>query len=555
MIRGSYLQSNLGSEHSGNISHLVTSIYTMILTPFKVNRQRGTSSRKPHFKVRTGCGMCKARHLKCDETRPACKKCAGAGYDCDGYDTSLKKTRKSKTHAQSRELAIIPALNQVKGSTEEKASFDFFQGWTSKELSVPFDAKFWKRAVLQISHSEPTIWHSMLALSSAHQCTMFIDENGNIPASRRHRAVEYYTKALGLLANSKTSSQLSLELVLVNCVIFVFLEIFLGNNKGAMRHLQSGTKIMNNYRAQKSKKGFKQRLNEDSLIERGIAPLIATMSLHAHENMTDDEPNMNSSQPVDEHPYDPPPEMGFTNYDEARLYLLGVMPEVQQFTRASEHWDKSTQELKAPRQEYLLSLLSAWSKSLEPLQAVSAISTQLAGLEIFRLLQVKASIFLSTAFSTSELKYDTHVSAFEDIISSIERLISPVSPSNTGRLDFALSHCFTLLNTTIIKCRNPRIRERAMKLLRLTPVRNAFWDIRTQIELLERVVRIEEGVGFEGEEVRDAYGEAVVGEWGRLVRVGVLEEDLDVKRGGKVARLERVTKEGIREIFTERFGA
>ncbi|KAH6682746.1 hypothetical protein B0J14DRAFT_131439 [Halenospora varia] len=526
----------------------------MILTPFKVNRQRGTYSRKPHFKVRTGCGMCKARHLKCDETRPACKKCTGAAYDCDGYDSNSRTTQISKNRVQSQELAIIPALSQVKGSSEEKASFEFFRGWTSEVLSVPFDAKFWKKAVLQISHSEPTLWHSMLALSSAHQCTMFVDENGNIPASRRQIAMQHYITALGLLANNKSSSQLSLELVLVNCVIFVYLEILFGNNKGAMRHLQSGTKIMNNYKTQKIKKGPKHQLNEDSLIERGIAPLIATMSLHVHENMTDDEPKTITSQFVEELPYDLPPEAGFTNYDEARLYLLNVMPEVQQFTRASEHWDESTRELKMPRQQYLLSLLSSWSNALEPLQAISALDTELAGLEIFRLLQVKASIFLSTAFSTSELKYDAHVSAFEDIISSIERLIASVDPSNTDRLDFLLRHCFTLLNATIIKCRNSRVRRRAMKLLRLTPVRNAFWDIRAQVRLVERVVRIEEeGEGFDGEEIRDACGDVVVGEWGRLVSVGVLEEDLDMERGGKAARLERITREGVREVWVERF--
>ena len=41
--------------------------------------------RKPHSKVKTGCLTCKIRKKKCDEAKPACRRCLDTGRSCDGY--------------------------------------------------------------------------------------------------------------------------------------------------------------------------------------------------------------------------------------------------------------------------------------------------------------------------------------------------------------------------------------------------------------------------------------------------------------------------------------
>ncbi|KAF2679030.1 hypothetical protein K458DRAFT_375877, partial [Lentithecium fluviatile CBS 122367] len=33
----------------------------------------------------TGCKRCRERHTKCDETKPACRRCTKRGYVCPGY--------------------------------------------------------------------------------------------------------------------------------------------------------------------------------------------------------------------------------------------------------------------------------------------------------------------------------------------------------------------------------------------------------------------------------------------------------------------------------------
>ncbi|KAI0435752.1 hypothetical protein F4803DRAFT_573941 [Xylaria telfairii] len=41
------------------------------------------------LKIAQGCRTCRNRHLKCDETRPACKICIARGSECEGYEARL----------------------------------------------------------------------------------------------------------------------------------------------------------------------------------------------------------------------------------------------------------------------------------------------------------------------------------------------------------------------------------------------------------------------------------------------------------------------------------
>jgi hypothetical protein len=42
------------------------------------------------MRSRKGCWTCKARHYKCDKTRPRCKSCVARGLECQGYEVRLR---------------------------------------------------------------------------------------------------------------------------------------------------------------------------------------------------------------------------------------------------------------------------------------------------------------------------------------------------------------------------------------------------------------------------------------------------------------------------------
>ncbi|KAF7557826.1 hypothetical protein G7Z17_g373 [Cylindrodendrum hubeiense] len=51
-----------------------------------------SQGRKARTKTFSGCWTCRAKHVKCDETRPTCKRCQRSGLTCEGYGVRLSWT-------------------------------------------------------------------------------------------------------------------------------------------------------------------------------------------------------------------------------------------------------------------------------------------------------------------------------------------------------------------------------------------------------------------------------------------------------------------------------
>ncbi|KAF2836935.1 hypothetical protein M501DRAFT_938740 [Patellaria atrata CBS 101060] len=66
------------------------------------------ATRKPHTKSRNGCLQCKARHVKCDETKPGCLNCDDYNVPCE-YPTSKKNRQDSPREYVSPYPPLKPA--------------------------------------------------------------------------------------------------------------------------------------------------------------------------------------------------------------------------------------------------------------------------------------------------------------------------------------------------------------------------------------------------------------------------------------------------------------
>ncbi|ORY12623.1 hypothetical protein BCR34DRAFT_482382 [Clohesyomyces aquaticus] len=75
--------------------------------------------RKAHSKSRKGCGNCKLRRVKCDETRPRCQKCVSYGVSCtyDGKKSPLDLA------AQGSFQVDLSRSESESGSGSEQVSF------------------------------------------------------------------------------------------------------------------------------------------------------------------------------------------------------------------------------------------------------------------------------------------------------------------------------------------------------------------------------------------------------------------------------------------------
>lgn len=229
-------------------------------------------------KTRRGCMNCKQRHIKCDETQPACRNCVNSSRRCGEYGLRLAERAPKKSNA-----LVGVQLSQNLGLQEsERRTFDFFLSWTAPRLAGSFDKDFWCGQVLQVAQVEPVILDTLLAISKLYeypQCLasaqtdskgeemLLPDESvgtsalgtgrpeiytkspsGNndaaIPSQQHELAVKHYNRAIARLIENVAAGRATLLVALLSCVLFICVEILQDNVFAALNLFTKGYQIL-----------------------------------------------------------------------------------------------------------------------------------------------------------------------------------------------------------------------------------------------------------------------------------------------------------------------
>ncbi|KNG84886.1 hypothetical protein ANOM_006873 [Aspergillus nomiae NRRL 13137] len=193
------------------------------------------------------------RRIKCDEARPHCLKCSSTGRKCDGYEAPSPPPPQRNTCL--RLPYIYPQTLQYPGNTRETRSFQFFYERTVSSLAGLCGSEFWSGLVLRVSQHETAVYHALIALGSLHENF----ENGHWLTQRGVDtfAVQQYVSAIRALLGSSNSlprvspgqlagspRSLTVDVCLISCILFIFIEIMSGHYVSAVGHVRNGIKIL-----------------------------------------------------------------------------------------------------------------------------------------------------------------------------------------------------------------------------------------------------------------------------------------------------------------------
>ncbi|CAG8148581.1 unnamed protein product [Penicillium olsonii] len=459
-------------------------------------RQHPKKSRSLHSKSRSGCGTCKIRHKRCDETHPACLRCTSTGRKCDGYAPTIdKRTREwrnfesrgsfennteftlsirqsLKTRASSTSVPLpLSSASQVNHTWSELWHLDFYHNCIAVRLSHYFKNIYWSGLIYQMCQIDPAIRHAAMAMSAWHTQSWRISKSGkdqrdgSLSLYHSSRAIACLRHSLSReLSFSQSSTNAHKQVVLVACLMFIVLALFQGDIDSARCHLASGYKLFKEWdpRNDKDPTGLALR--------QAFGQFHVNLFFCAHSELfsknfeaSDEKIWIPSDTAVDLSMMTPPSYSGVNQMDLVLGFLTVVTGLILDCsfcgfdTGPAASINRYAAEVLA-RVRLCKTLLTAVLIELDGLSPEDCDSLRVFTLWI-EILEIKIKVAKSQ--KPTEMAYDDHLEQFKHIT----KLIHTLSGSRFGASDINFSplnyRCSVLpaLLWTAIKCRDWKIRQ------------------------------------------------------------------------------------------------
>ncbi|OAP64202.1 hypothetical protein AYL99_00174 [Fonsecaea erecta] len=454
-------------------------------------RQGQLGSRKSH----DGCITCKIRKLKCDEQRPACKRCQTTGRKCDGYiDPRAKGFWSPSTNlaiVQVQTPSTYASFTQV-----EVQSFEFFVRRVVPYCSRTVDEHFWRLLLPQLSHSDPVIWDAVIALSSLIQHFQSsgrstVAEISTAPVVKREhrRALAWYGKSIARLRAQLNQPGTRSITAVISCILYICIECLQDHPSEAIALYQRAV-AMTETMADPENRTWGSTQSESS-VQSTVRALLQ---------------NMSASQRL---PLGRSRVLGDTNFETlaaARDSLYALLFAAHDFIvdartitfNKPKEWTPSSDLIH--RQQQLRKDFLKWRSAFEDMTSCpDGVSIQDEAEQCSLLHVVYAYYFtlVCTCLSMYETDFDDYLPVFQNLVDHASRIITPRSEEQRPVFMFETRVIPSLFGVAV-KCRHPVIRRQAISLLRHgTQVENT-WRADTMADIAEWSVGIEESGSIYG---------------------------------------------------------
>ncbi|ESZ91190.1 hypothetical protein SBOR_8418 [Sclerotinia borealis F-4128] len=467
------------------------------LTKPVIKKEVPKRSRAFSTRAKTGCKTCKVRHVKCDEGRPGCRKCAATGRQCDGYAhcTSSPNSKPSTISSivpksPSRGTYQLPPTitdflsPSLSVSDQEQHSFHFFHTQTAPQLGSCFGSKFWSHFILQASHREPAVRHAAIALGSLHErfeledkfiCRVKDDTEENSFALRQYSLTDDALKTLR------------------------------GHHDSAIAHIDGGVKILSELQSS----GESIAVSNDDFHEDHIPVSIFRMLFSRLDTQAS---VLTSRASIIDGKVDSSPNFvhnEFLNVEEAREALESVWTFSARNLLSCSMYNGVPLPLPTDNETKtsLLALLESWNRRFESysrmtrergiIESVNPMEKRAMNLLRIHKTMTQIMVTTSTEFNEpSDLLWDNFQLEFEAMVGWAAEIIH--APSDIRR-ESRKTAIFTLDNEILqplflvaTKCRYRRIRNRAILLLKQADRQEGLWNSLLSARVAERIRDIEE---------------------------------------------------------------
>ncbi|PKY02705.1 hypothetical protein P168DRAFT_283461 [Aspergillus campestris IBT 28561] len=475
-------------------------------------------------KSRNGCSTCKARHVRCDEDRPACGQCVSTGRKCDGYNPGLTQKQLHENVLEAYQHRVPPnpdnRIAVYQGTPEEREYVHTFCTLTSPVFSGFFVSELWGHLLPQLSHTEPAVRHAITAVAAAHR--RYIGIAGS-QGSEEEFILQQYNRAIrvlvdGHLSTAQRTHTSQPNLTLVNCCLFACLEMLHSNHQQALDHVDAGLQLM--WQDQSAHRGPGNLPVLDLELWDHFSRLHMDLAMFGHRTW----PSVVGSEEV----HIP---RSFSDITQSRRILTKLMNKTMiaspntnlQPLLLHPNMREHDQGFLQSQHELMThqSLYAAWSDTFNRfLQTRQGKAADQRSVLALRIDHHFAILWTLSTTAMDEMEYDRYGSYFENIVRMAKNLLH-LERSAQNSVSEMRPFCpepgvLRALQLTATKCRDPLLRREALRIMSDNPRKESVWDWRRSVRLGKFFIRVEEA------ELRDLpVKHRVPGERNRIVHYQV----------------------------------
>ncbi|PVH72695.1 hypothetical protein DL98DRAFT_576703 [Cadophora sp. DSE1049] len=518
-------------------------------------------------KVRTGCGTCRMRRVKCDEGKPTCNRCIKFGVECDGYRPPPKVFEPKA--AQKRE--ILPNPHQIKtsmrsgmalpslgalanspfASIEEHQYFELFCVRTGYDIFPTFDSGCTRQRLLESCHFNPAIRHAIVALGALDRTAEMVscfDKMSLTPVERdaaanehHQNALRQYVKAVKYMAADAAEKKLDLRTMLLTCLLILAFESWTGNMDLAVKQVHAGIRLIQewkeNYRGDEEK--YTKLSPAPYVVEDDLVQIFCRLAVQHSFFADGHSPELHAVLGMEGPRFTRSMPDTFEDIFEAGKYYNGIIRRgVYLITTQSAYLGPDVQEdsdiwrWAIKEQEEIQSDVWRFNKAFAPVLEKVAEGPQKHYALFIQLSMAIGYIGLSTHLSIDESIHDQYNPVYKRVVFLAKAVMREMpATSKTRPSNFCFdTRVIVPLWVVGLKCREPTIRKEAINFLLEHPRREGIWDSVFAGKVLQWAMHVEEEFMVDGH----------VPTWARIKAVKWSGAELGAKRA-ELFCLQRVS--------------
>lgn len=422
--------------------------------------------------------------MKCDEGKPACRRCLSTGRTCDGYAAALG------------DPSPPPATAIIRKSDERP--LDFFLNRVAPSLAGFLeDDVFWKHVAGHVTCNDGFLRNAVFAASSIFE--QVDTESGDPVPNNDILAVQNYHAAQSNLARSHRPSTRE---VLVACVIFICLELMRGDIAAAQIHIRQGSKILDDWRG--------TSVFGDSSAWSSPTPLTpSTSSTNSLDDNTDDLLSIFARLGLQSAFFDPTKisllpdtptwsiDASFSSLAEARQQFFEILPAANKLF-LSTYLRRYSNDINFEDmcvQAHLQTVLSQFRQCFKTFYTSYQDTWTTRERDAANVLLVQSIVIgiqLGACMSPLECAYDIYRSEFENVIAISSDIVSRNKENLTFHFDMGLIPPLHLVGW---KCRYPALRRQLLKILSTKRWREGMFDSYRTFRYAHQIMITEEASG------------------------------------------------------------